>query len=72
LQVVGDGEVDPPDAPPAPRELSAARDALAQGRRDEDTRWLGRTADYAAGGYVRDKALFLTRAADAHLALGQI
>jgi tetratricopeptide (TPR) repeat protein len=84
-------------------ELNAARDALAQGRRDDDPPWaywvaegeiemlagscaldLGdprqalkffeaaRVADYAAQGYVRDNALFLTRAADAHLALGQI
>jgi hypothetical protein len=29
-------------------------------------------ADYASGGYVRDNALFLTRAAEAHLALGHI
>jgi tetratricopeptide (TPR) repeat protein len=85
------------------RELNAARDALGQGRRDDDPPWaywvtegeiemlagscaldLGdprqalkffaaaRAADYAADGYVRDNALFLTRAADAHLALGQI
>jgi tetratricopeptide (TPR) repeat protein len=85
------------------RELHAAREAFAQGRRDDDPPWaywvteaeiemlagscaldLGdprqalrfftaaRAANYAADGYARDNVLFLTRAADAHLALGQI
>ncbi|GAA4635366.1 hypothetical protein GCM10023196_080560 [Actinoallomurus vinaceus] len=85
------------------RELNKARDALAEGRRDDDPPWaywvteaeiemlagscaldLGdarqalrffdhaRAADHAADGYIRDNALFLARAADAHLTLGQI
>jgi hypothetical protein len=31
-----------------------------------------RAADYASHGYLRDSALFATRAAEAHLALGDI
>jgi hypothetical protein len=33
---------------------------------------LAREADYNANGYVRDDALFLARAAEAHLALGNV
>ncbi|WP_326829757.1 hypothetical protein OIE13_06950 [Streptosporangium sp. NBC_01810] len=85
------------------RELSHARDAMAQGPHDDDPPWIywmtegeiemlagscaldlghprqalhsfeaARAAEYSADGYVRDNALYLTRAAGAHLALGEI
>jgi tetratricopeptide (TPR) repeat protein len=59
---------------PAEIEMLAGSSALDLGDSRQALRCFdaARDADYNANGYVRDNALFLTRAAEAHLALGNV
>lgn len=59
---------------PAEIEMLAGSCALDLGDPRQALRCFGaaRDADYNDSGYVRDNALFLTRAAEAHLALGNV